>query len=255
MSFLDAIILGIIEGLTEFLPVSSTGHLILASTLLDLPTTEFLQTFEIAIQLGAILAVIFLYGEKLLFDREIIKRVAVALLPALGAGFLFYHSIQQWLGSEMVVVWSLLIGGVLIIIFEWFHRGREGDFEELARLPLKTAFFIGLFQALAVVPGVSRAGATIIGGLLLGLRRRAIVEFSFLLAVPTMLAATVLQVTKNAETLSAENFGLLATGFIASFVVATGAIKFLLRFIGTHTFLPFGVYRIIIALLFFWLVL
>lgn len=255
MDFFDALILGIVEGLTEFLPVSSTGHLILASELLHLPETEFLKTFQVAIQLGAILAVVVLYFRKLFLDREIMKRIVVALLPALGIGFLFYASIRRLFESELTVVVSLFVGGVIIILFETLRKDKEGSLENLATIPYRTAFLIGAFQAIAVIPGVSRAGATILGGLWLGMKRTAIVEFSFLLAVPTMAAATALDLVKNASLFSAADFHLLSVGFSVSFLVALAAIKLLLRFVQTHTFISFGVYRIIAAALFFLLVL
>ena len=255
MSFLDAIILGVVEGITEFLPVSSTGHLILASQLLKLPATEFLKTFEVSIQMGAILAVVALYWRKLLFDGEIIKRIIVALLPALGIGFLFYASIRELLASSLTVVVALFLGGLVLILFELFRKGKEGALTDLATLPYKTVFFIGTFQALSVIPGVSRAGATILGGLLLGMKRTAIVEFSFLLAVPTMIAATTLELWKNAATFSLGDMHLFLTGFATSFVVAIFAVKFFLRFVESHTFIPFGIYRILVAVLFFIFVL
>lgn len=255
MDFIDAIALGVVEGLTEFLPVSSTGHLILVSRLLDLPDTDFLKTFQIAIQLGAILAVVVLYFRRLFLEWEMMKRIAVALLPALGIGFLFYASIRKLFESEITVVVMLFIGGVAIILFEIFHKNKEGMTQDLAVLPYRTAFSIGAFQALAVIPGVSRAAATILGGLWLGLTRTAIVEFSFLLAVPTMIAATALDLVKHASLFSRADFHLLAIGFAVSFAVALAAVKFFLRFVESHTFIAFGVYRIVIALLFFWLVL
>lgn len=255
MDFWQAIVLGVVEGLTEFLPVSSTGHLILVSNLLHLPETEFLKTFQVAIQLGAILAVVFLYWRKLFFDFEIIKRVSVALLPALGVGFLFYASIRKLLESSLTVVVALFVGGVILILFEFFRKEKEGTITEVRTLSYKNSFLIGLFQALAVIPGVSRAGATILGGLLLGLKRTAIVEFSFLLAVPTVLAATALDLFNNATSFSLADTEIFLVGFVTSFVVALLAIKFFLRFVESHTFVPFGVYRIVIALLFFFLVL
>lgn len=255
MDIFDAIILGIVEGLTEFLPISSTGHLVLAAELLRLPETEFLKTFQIAIQLGAILAVVALYFRKLFLDREIMKRIAVALLPALGIGFLFYASIRRLFESQMTVVAALFIGGVIIIFFEVLRKGKEGAIEDLATLPYRKAFIIGAFQAISVIPGVSRAAATILGGLWLGMKRTAIVEFSFLLAVPTMVAATALDLVKNASSFSSADFHLLFVGFLVSFLVAIAAIKFLLRFVQTHTFVSFGVYRIIVAALFFLFIL
>lgn len=251
MQILDAVLLGVVEGLTEFLPISSTGHLILMSRLLGLTESEFLKTFEISIQMGAILAVVFLYWKKLLLDIHLCKRLLVALVPALGVGFLFYASIREMLESEKIVVGALCLGGILIIAFEQMHRGKEGTEERLSQLPYKTAFLIGLFQALAVIPGVSRAGATIIGGLFLGLKRTAIVEFSFLLAVPTMIAATTLDIAKNAAAFSTSDVHFLLIGFCTAFIVAIFAVKFFLRFVQTHTFVTFGVYRIVIALLFF----
>jgi undecaprenyl-diphosphatase len=255
MDFLHALILGIVEGVTEFLPISSTGHMILVSKLLNIPDTEFLKTFEVVIQMGAILAVVALYWRKLLLNLEIMKRLVVALVPALGVGYLFYASIRKMLGSESVVLWSLLIGGIVIILVETFKKEKEETSEDLATLPYKTVFLIGLSQALAVIPGVSRAGATIMGGLLLGMKRASIVEFSFLLAVPTMVAATALDLLKNAHTFSSGDVGTILVGLIVSFLVAIGAIKFFLRFIGTHTFIPFGIYRIVVALLFFFFII
>ena len=255
MDFFQAIILGIVEGLTEFLPVSSTGHLILASELLHIPETEFLKSFQVIIQLGAILAVVVLYWRKLLLDRAVMERIAVAIVPALGVGYLFYASIRQMLGSETVVLWSLFFGGIAIILIEHFRKGKDGEIVEVADMSYKTAFFVGLFQALSVIPGVSHAGATIMGGLLLGVKRTAIVEFSFLLAVPTMVAATGLDLYKHGASFSQDDLGLLLVGFAVSFIVAIAAIRFFLRFVSTHTFVPFGIYRIAAAVLFFLFVL
>ncbi len=249
MHFLDAIILGIVEGLTEFFPISSTGHLILASALLKLPETEFLKTFQIVIQLGAILAIVVLYWRKLFFDQEIIKRIIVALLPALGIGFLFYKTIKSLFGSPLVVVGALFVGGVILILFERWYKKEQGVVD-LQTMSYKTAFLVGLFQVLSVVPGVSRAGATLLGGLYLGIKRTAIVEFSFLLAVPTMAAATALDILKSDHLFSGANFSLLAVGLVTSFVVAMIAVKSLLHFVESHTFIAFGVYRIIVAALF-----
>lgn len=255
MNFFDALILGIVEGITEFFPISSTGHLILASKLLHLPETEFLKTFQIAIQLGAILAIVALYWRKLFFDQAMMKRLIVALLPALGIGFLLYSMIKKLFESSLVVVIALFLGGIILILFEWWWKKKDIEGMELGAMTYKTAFCIGLFQTLSVVPGVSRAGATLLGGMLLGMKRTAIVEFSFLLAVPTMVAATTLDIFKNAALFSLANFSLLVVGFVTSFVVALLAVRFLLRFVETHTFMAFGIYRIVIAVLFFIFVL
>ncbi len=251
MNLWHAFILGVVEGVSEFLPISSTGHLILASRLLGLDASEFLKSFEISIQLAAILAVVVLYWKTLLADREALKRVMVAFVPAAILGFLFYKSIKKYLlGNEIVVVISLIAGGIFLIVFELMHREKESADGEVRTLSKRKAFWIGAFQSLAIVPGVSRSAATIVGGLLLGLKRKTIVEFSFLLAVPTMLAATAYDLLKSASTFSMDQFAVLATGGITSFVVAILSIRFLLGFINRHTFIWFGVYRIVAALLF-----
>ena len=251
MDLLNAIILGVVEGLTEFLPVSSTGHLILASRLLGLEQTDFLKSFEIAIQLGAILAVVVLYWRSLLFDISVLKRVLAAFLPTAIVGFVFYKLIKKFLiGNSQVVVWSLLLGGIGLIIFELVHKEKKEALDKLESISYRNAFLIGLFQSCAVIPGVSRSAATIIGGLLLGLNRKTIVEFSFLLAVPTMLAATLLDLLKSAGSFSPGQLMFLPIGFLTSFVVAIGSIKFFLHFIKTHNFIPFGIYRISAAIIF-----
>jgi undecaprenyl-diphosphatase len=250
MNFLNVIILGIIEGFTEFLPVSSTGHLILTSRLLAIPQTEFLKSFEISIQLGAILSVVVLYWRVLATDLRTLKKITVAFIPTAAIGLLFYRIVKTFLlGNSSVVLWSLLLGGIFIIIFELFYRQKGNPASDISSISYPQALLIGLFQSFAIVPGVSRSAATIIGGLSLGLKRRTIVEFSFLLAVPTMLAATGLDLAKNIKSFSAPQFGFLAVGFFTSFLVAALSIKFLLIFIKNNNFIPFGVYRILLALL------
>ncbi|MGB3073609.1 MAG: undecaprenyl-diphosphate phosphatase [Candidatus Moraniibacteriota bacterium] len=249
MDSLDAIILGVVEGLTEFLPISSTGHLVLVSHLLGLSETDFLKSFEVVIQLGAILAVVTLYWRKLLFDRAVMQRIVVALLPALGVGYLFYATIRSLLVSQLTVVIALFVGGVILILFERYRQEPTNP-AAVETLTYKQALLIGLAQALSVVPGVSRAGATIVGGLATGLSRSAAVEFSFLLGVPTMVAATTLDVVKHHADFSLADIQSLAIGLIVSFLVALVAIKFLLRYVETHSFVAFGVYRILVAVLF-----
>ena len=250
MTVLQSLLLGVVEGLTEFLPVSSTGHLILASSLLGLAQTDFQKTFEIAIQLGAILAVVVLYWRSFL-DTEILKRVAVAFIPTGVIGFLLYTFVKAYLiGNEQVVLWALLLGGIALILFEWWHQEHPEAVGEVREISYTQATLIGLCQSVAVIPGVSRSGASILGGLFFGLKRTAIVEFSFLLAVPTMLAATGYDLLKNASIFSGAEFGSLSIGFVASFIVALAAIRFLIRFVQTRTFVPFGIYRIAVAAIF-----
>lgn len=253
MDFLYAVILGVVEGLTEFLPVSSTGHLILASSLLGFePTDDFIQSFEIAIQLGAILAVVAIYGRRIATDRKVWTRVVVAFLPSAAVGFVLYNLVKKiLLGNVQVVLWSLLVGGVCLVAFEWCHKGRKDEVRTpVGDISHKQAFGIGMFQCLAIVPGVSRSASTILGGLLLGLPRRTVVEFSFLLAIPTMFAATGLDLVKSHASFSADDFAFLAVGGLTAFVTAFASVKFLLRYVERHTFIAFGVYRILAALLF-----
>lgn len=251
IGFSDALLLGIVEGLTEYLPISSTAHLVLTSHLLDIAQTNFAKTFEIAIQSGAILAVVALYWRKFL-DIRVLKTLGAAFMPTAILGFFFYGTIKTYLlGNMGVVLWALAIGGALLIIFERFHR----EPEDAAVAPVEgisygKAILIGLAQSVAMIPGVSRSAATIVGGLLLGVRRTAIVEFSFLLAVPTLAAATALDLFKNYAAFSHAEFGNLGVGFLAAFTTAIIAIKFLLAYIKNHTFTAFGVYRILLVILF-----
>lgn len=260
MSLLHSLILGLVEGFTEFLPISSTAHLILTSELLGLDQSVFLKTFEIAIQSGAIVAVLVVYWRRFL-DWQILKRIAAAFIPTALIGLALYKVAKEYLfESTSIILWALAIGGVLLILFEKFYKKpaerfpNEGTITseiEIRALPLTKAGLIGIAQAVAIIPGVSRSAATIIGGLWLGMSRPAIVEFSFLLAAPTILAATGLDLVKNASAFTPDQFGSLAVGFVAAFVTALLGIKFLLKFVSGKSFVGFGVYRIVIAILFF----
>jgi undecaprenyl-diphosphatase len=244
-----AVVLGIVEGITEFLPISSTAHLILASKALGLKDTEFLKSFEIIIQLGAILSVVVLYWNRFL-NVEVLKKLVVAVIPTGVIGLTVYKAIKSYLlGNVTVVLWTLLIGGIALIIFERFQQrdDRDVDFSEIS---YRKAFLIGLFQAIAVIPGVSRSAATIVGGSLLGVSKRTIVEFSFMLAVPTMLAASGLELVKNRAAING-NFEILAIGFIVSFLTAILAIKSFLGYIKKRDFSAFGWYRIVLAVVFY----
>lgn len=255
MTLFDAGILGIVEGITEFLPISSTGHLILASSLLGLSHTDFLKTFEIAIQLGAICAVVVLYF-KSFFKIDILKRLIVAFLPTAIIGLALYKIVKTYLlGNESVVLWALALGGIALIVFEFLHTEHPEATPTISTITYKQALGIGLFQSIAIIPGVSRSAATIVGGLLLGITRTTIVEFSFLLAVPTMVAATGLDVLKSYSEFSSADLLPLVVGFITSFVVALAVIKLFLGYVRKHTFIPFGVYRILASAAFFLILL
>jgi len=257
MTLFQALILGIVEGVTEFLPISSTGHLILAGKLFNLPDSNFLKSFEIAIQLGAILSVVVLYWKKVWANKEIWKKVALAFAPTAVLGFIFYKLIKTFLlSSSAVVLWALFLGGLILIVFEWWNKKKiknsDPGFESISA---KKAFLIGIAQSVAMVPGVSRSAATIIGGLALGIGRETIVEFSFLLAVPTMAAATAYDLLKNASSFDLSQLHLLTLSFVVSFLVALASIKWLLKFIKNHTFVGFGIYRVVAALVFWLLVI
>ena len=248
MSVLDAVILSIVEGLTEFLPVSSTGHMIMASHIMHLPQTEFLKTFEIAIQWGAIGAVFFLYWRTFLLDWEIGVKVLAAFVPTAVVGFILYKFIKKYLLSNVFVVGTaLLAGGIFLIAFELFYKRRgppQIKVNGLEQITYRQAVIIGLCQAVAVIPGVSRSAATIVGGLCLGLSRKTVVEFSFLLAVPTMTAATALDLLKSGAEIDGPQWGILAVGFAGAFAVALAAVKFLLHYVKYYDFIPFGIYRV-----------
>jgi len=259
MDIWHSVILGIVEGITEFLPVSSTGHLILTNSLMGIGDSSFTKSFDIIIQLGAILAVILLFWKKI-WNWKMIKVLIVGFIPTGIIGLALYKVVKTYfLGNESIVLWSLLIGGVVLIVFELWHKktGREEKVTvtDVSHISYKQAATVGLFQCLAIIPGVSRSAASIIGGMTLGMSRTTIVEFSFLLAVPTILAASGFDLIKNASSFSSDQFGVLAVGFIVAFVVAWGAIKFLLDFVRRHTFIPFGIYRIVLAIVFWFAVM
>lgn len=244
-----ALVLGIVEGLTEFLPISSTAHLILASRALGIPETEFVKSFQIIIQLGAILSVVVLYWNKF-WSREVIQKLVVAFVPTGIVGLTVYRAVKGYLlGNLTVVLVSLLVGGIVLILFERWERDDRAaiDFGEIT---YRRALLIGLFQSVAVIPGVSRAAATIVGGSLLGVSKRTIVEFSFMLAVPTMVAASALDLLKSHDAL-AGHWGALAIGFVVSFLTAIAAIKSFLGYIKRRDFSAFGWYRIVLALAFY----
>ncbi len=257
-----AIILGIVEGITEFLPVSSTGHLILATELMGYDASKW-AVFNIAIQPGAILAVVVLYWRTFmdmlsgLFKREaqaiaFVRNLLVAFVPAVVLGLAFGDQIEALLENAVVVAWALIIGGFAILLVERFAKPVECG--GVANVSLKQSVMIGLVQCLAMIPGVSRSGATILGAMGFGIDRKTAAEFSFFLAVPTLAGATVLQLFKHRDAITADSMGLLAIGAAVSFVVAWAVIKAFLAVVTRYGFAPFAWYRIVagVAAL-FWL--
>jgi len=251
MDLIQALILSLIEGVTEFLPISSTGHLLLATKFLNIPQTEFVKSFEIIIQLGAILSVVVIYWRRLLGNFKLWKNIVAAFLPTAVVGLVLYDFIKEVLFENiLVVVFALLIGGILLIVIEKLFKEKAHAIDSLERLTLKQSFLIGVAQSFSVIPGTSRAASTIIGGLLVGANRKVAVEFSFLLAIPTMMAATGLDLIKGDFNFSSQELMILAVGFIGSFITAMLVVRWFIKFVQTNNFFWFGVYRIILALIF-----
>lgn len=250
MSILQAILIAIVEGLTEFLPVSSTGHMILASRLMGLHEDEFVKTYEIAIQLGAILAIIVMYLKRFFQGIEIYLKLFVAFLPTAVVGLLAYSYIKAYLFNPTVVAVSLIVGGIVLIAIDRKVVSKESKTLDIAKMPYKNAFFIGLIQCLSMVPGTSRAAATIIGGVFNGLDKRQATEFSFLLAVPTMVAATGYDLLKTPVEFDQRAYLLLGIGMLVAFISAWFAVKVFLKIVSTSGFRHFGYYRILIGLIF-----
>ena len=251
--YLIPILLGIVEGLTEFLPVSSTGHLILATELLGFDA-EAWAVFNIAIQPGAILAIVVLYWRTFMdvlaglmrwepsavaFTRNLL----IAFFPAVILGLAFGDQIDKLLENAVVVAWALIIGGVAILVVE--KLAKTSDAGGVSGVPFKTAIGIGLVQCIAMIPGVSRSGATILGAMAMGVDRKTAAEFSFFLALPTLTGATVLQLYKNRDMLTPDEFGAIAIGFVVSFIVALVVVKAFLKIITRYGFVPFAWYRIV----------
>lgn len=251
MDILQSIILAIVEGITEFLPISSTGHLVLVSELLKIPQTEFVKSFEVIIQLGAILAIVLIYFNRLLKSRKLWPIITLAFIPTAIVGFTLYPLIKGvLLGNTQVTLWALFLGGIALIVWEKFYKEQPHHLAEVEKLSYKKALLVGVFQSLSVIPGVSRAASTIIGGLTVGLTRKAAVEMSFFLAIPTMVAATGLDLIRSEFSFSSNEWMLLAVGFIGAFITALFAVKFFLKYIANHTFVGFGIYRIVLAIMF-----
>jgi undecaprenyl-diphosphatase len=254
MTGFEAAVLGVVEGLTEFLPVSSTGHLILASDIMNLPQTEAHKVFEVVIQLGAILAVVCLYWRRLTARSDMLLKLAVGFFPTGVAGFLLYKWVTSLFDPSIVSV-SLIVGGIVFLVLERYMKNHRPAVHDVSEISYRTAFIIGVVQCLSMIPGVSRSGATIIGGLLCRMDRSTAAEFSFLLAVPTMLAATFYDLYKHAGLFHLSDWHNLLIGFVVSFIFAIVAVKAFVRFVTSHTFIPFGIYRIIAGALFLLLVI
>ena len=248
MTVFEAIILAIIEGLTEFLPVSSTGHMIIGSSLMGIQSNEFVKLFTVVIQLGTILSVVVLYFKRFFQSINFYFKLIVAFIPAVAAGLLFSDTIDQLLESPLAVAISLVLGGIILLFADkWFNKPTIDTIEDINYL---TAFKIGLLQCFAMLPGVSRSGATIIGGMSQKLSRKIAAEFSFFLAVPTMLGATakkLLDFYQSGFSISPHELNLLLLGNLIGFIVAIIAIKSFIGYVTKYGFRIFGWYRIVIG--------
>ena len=256
MNLLQGLILSVVEGISEFLPISSTGHLILAADILKIAQTSFVKDFEIIIQLGAILAIVVLYWNTLFKSLEVWKRIIVAFIPTGIIGLLLFKFVKNYLlGNLYVTLVSLFIGGIILIILELIYKEKEHHLEDISKMSFPKAFVIGLFQSIAIIPGVSRSAATIVGGLFLGTKRKAAAEFSFILAVPTMLAATGLDLVKTKFSYTPSEWLILIAGFFGAFIVALISVKLFLKYVQKNNFIIFGMYRIVAAILFYLIVI
>jgi undecaprenyl-diphosphatase len=255
--FVNSIILGIVEGVTEFLPISSTGHLIIVNRFIDF-TGKFANTFDVVIQLGAILSVVVYFWKRLFpFGAHVTPeqrkqiftiwfKAAAGVIPALMLGSVFGSIIEEKLFNPITVSIALVVGGIVMIYLE--NRKRDSKINSISELTYKTAFAIGFIQCLAMIPGTSRSAATIIGAMFLGASRLVAAEFSFFLAIPTMVAASAYSLLKAGGNLSQHEIGLLVTGFIVSFIVALAVIAVFMRYITRHDFKPFAYYRIALGI-------
>lgn len=245
MTFLEAIIIAIVEGITEFLPISSTGHMILTQALLQIKSTDFIKTYIVNIQFGAILSVVVLYWRRFIQSFDFYFKLIVAFIPAAIFGFLFQDIIDELLSSVFVVAFSLVIGGIFLIWSDyWFPNSAPKT-----KISYKAAIIIGLFQCFALIPGISRSASTILGGLIQGVEKKTATEFSFFLAVPTMFAASLFKLYKGYTTIMIPQIQMLIIGNIVSFFVALLAIKTFLSILQKTGFRWFGIYRIFVGLI------
>ena len=259
LGWFEATVLGLIEGLTEFLPVSSTGHLIVAQRMLGLPEGNASNTFAVGIQIGAITAILVIYWRRL-FDAartfakpsdgkpNLLGQIMIAAIPAVVAGLLLEKWIDANLFSANIVAYALVVGGVLLLILERFLKNRPKTIEDLSAMSYRSAFYIGLWQCLALVPGTSRSGATIGGALVLGLSRTAAAEFSFLVGLPILYGASLYKLISMRDELSSEMIMPFAVGTVVSFIAAIVVVKPFIAFLRRHNFVPFAWYRIVVGI-------
>jgi undecaprenyl-diphosphatase len=245
LDIFQSIIVGVIEGFTEFLPISSTGHMIVATKFMGLPQDSAIKAYEVIIQLAAIFAVMVEYRSKITLKESVLwSKVLVAFLPLLIIGYTFKDQIKA-LFDPTLTAWMFIIGGIAFLIIEYFYKESNARVKDVKELSFKEAFIIGLFQLLSFIPGTSRAGSTIAGAMVIGVNRKAAAEFSFLLAIPVMGAVSAYDLLKHYKELLSGDLVAYGVGFVTAFVVAWITIKLFLAFISKFSFVPFGIYRIL----------
>ncbi len=249
MTIFDSIILGIVEGLTEFLPVSSTAHLVLAGQLLHVKQDSFKTAYDIIIQIAPIFSVMIIFKERLMQSLDIWYKLIVAFIPTGIVGLLFHKQIEAMFSANSTVA-LMIITGIAFLAIEFFYKERDHDVKLLENVTYMQALKVGLFQVLSLIPGVSRSGSTILGAMLIGLRRDVAMMFSFLLAIPTMGAASGYMLLKEYKNLSFDHMEILLVGFVVSFIVGWVAVKWFLAIVSKYNFTPFGIYLIVSGLLF-----
>lgn len=250
MTYFQAFIIAIIEGLTEFLPISSTGHMILADSLMGIHDPQFAKTFEIVIQLGAILAVLFIYIKRFFVGINIYLKLFVAFLPTGVIGLLAYKTIKLYLFNPYVVSVSLILGGIVLLLLDKWSEKKESLYKEIEDISYINAIKIGLIQCVSMIPGVSRSAATIFGGIFSGFNRQQAAEFSFLLAIPTMFAASGYDLLKEKDNIHGNDVTILLFGAFVAFIVAFFAVKAFVSFLNKYGFNHFGYYRIALGVIF-----
>jgi undecaprenyl-diphosphatase len=245
----QAIIIGIIEGFTEFLPISSTGHMIIASKFMGVSESTLTEAYQVIIQFAAIIAVMIIYREKMTLSKiDLWKKIFIAFLPLAIVGFIFKDQIKT-LFNVQTVAWMFIIGGIVFLVMEYFYEEKEYHIKNVEKVSYKQALGVGIAQIFSLVPGTSRAGATIVGGLLIHLDRETAAEFSFLLAIPVMMAVSGYDFLKHYQDFADANWGAFLIGFIVAFIVAYATIKLFLVFLHRFTFVAFGIYRIIFGVI------
>jgi len=254
LDIFQAVIIGVIEGITEFLPISSTGHMIVASKFMGIEESALMKAYEVIIQFAAIMAVMLIYRDKITLKKiDLWMKLMLAFFPLAIVGFIFKDPIKE-LFNVQTVAWMFIIGGIIFLVLEYFYKEQEYHVKDVEKVTWVQAWWVGFAQIFALIPGTSRSGATIVGGLLAGMDRKTSSDFSFLLAIPVMGAVTGYDLLKHYHDFADANWGAFVLGFIVAFIVAYITVKVFLVFIQKFSFVPFGIYRILFGLFLLWII-